>query len=46
MTDFAYCANCDTHTGWYVGEDENGTEWACDTCEEMWIEETKEGDLP
>lgn len=39
-TEFAYCYNCETHTGWFVEEHAEGTEYACDTCEEMWIEET------
>lgn len=38
-TDFAYCANCKTHTGWFVEKYDYGTEYACDTCEEMWIED-------
>jgi len=37
--DFAYCQNCETHTGWFVEKYDHGTEYACDTCEEMWIEE-------
>lgn len=35
-----FCQNCEAHTGWFVEEYDNGTEYACDTCEEMWIEET------
>lgn len=45
MTDFAYCQNCEAHTGWFVEAYDNGTEYACDTCEEMWIQET-EGSKP
>lgn len=45
MTDFAYCLNCEAYTGWFVEEHDNGTEYACDTCEEMWIQET-EGSKP
>lgn len=40
MTDYAYCANCDAHTGWYIGEVDGKREIACDVCEEMWLEET------
>lgn len=40
-----YCRNCEAHTGWFVEAYDNGTEYACDTCEEMWIEET-EGSKP
>jgi len=42
MTDFAYCSNCETHTGWFVGVDDDGTEYACETCEAMWIVETQD----
>lgn len=41
MTKFAYCKNCDAHTGWYIGK----REIACDECEEMWLEEPSETDL-
>jgi hypothetical protein len=37
-----YCSNCEAHTGWFVEAYDNGTEYACDTCEQMWIEETRD----
>lgn len=34
---FYYCAYCDAHTGWDIGDVDGVREIACDVCGEMWL---------
>lgn len=34
---FYYCAYCDAHTGWDIGDVDGVREIACDVCGEMWM---------
>lgn len=34
---FYYCADCDAHTGWDIGDVDGIREIACDVCESIWL---------
>lgn len=34
---FYYCAYCDAHTGWDIGDVDGVREIACDVCGEIWM---------